>query len=130
MKEKIIAYFRKNKFGFILIGIVFFLVLPIYINAKFKFSEIEKDGKTGIGKFVEYERKPKTRNYYFEYYNKNKKIKDLIVNAPDGFSKKVGSFYEIKYLDKFDDIIVNFDKEIKDTALILKAGFSIEDIEN
>lgn len=130
MKEKIIAYFRKNKFGFIFIGIVFFLVLPIYINAKFKFSEIEKDGKIGIAKFVEYKRYPKTRDYYFEYYNKNKKIKDLIVNAPDGFSKKVGSFYEIKYLDKFDDIIVNFDKEIKDTTLILKAGFSIEDIEN
>lgn len=130
MKEKIIAYFRKNKLGFIFIGIVFFLVLPIYINAKFKFSEIEKDEKIGIAKFVEYKRYPKTRDYYFEYYNKNKKIKDLIVNAPDGFSKKVGRFYEIKYLDKFDDIIVNFDKEIKDTTLILKAGFSIEDIEN
>ena len=66
MKEKIIAYFRKNKFGFIFIGIVFFLVLPIYINAKFKFSEIEKDGKIGIAKFVEYKRYPKTRDYYFE----------------------------------------------------------------
>ena len=130
MKEKIIAYFRKNKFGFIFIGIVFFLVLPIYINAKFKFSEIEKDGKIGIAKFVKYERKPKTRNYYFEYYNKNKKIRDLIKNPPDGFHKNIGRFYEIKYLDKFDDIIVNFDKEIKDTTLILKAGFSIEDIEN
>jgi hypothetical protein len=130
MKEKIIAYFRKNKFGFIIIGIVFLMTLPFYINARIKFSEIEKDGKTGIGKFVEYERKPKTRNYYFEYYNKNKKIRDLIKNPPDGFHKNIGGFYEIKYLDKFDDIIVNFDKEIKDTTLILKAGFSIEDIEN
>ena len=71
MKEKIIAYFRKNKFGFMIIGIVFLITLPFYINARIKFSEIEKDGKTGIAKFVEYKRYPKTRDYYFEYYNKN-----------------------------------------------------------
>lgn len=128
MKNKIINYIKKNKFGLIFTGIVFFIIVPIYINAKLKFSKIEENGKLGVGKFVEYERKPKTRNYYFEYHKNGIKVRDLVVNLPLGFQNKLGSFFEIKYTEKFDDIIVNYDKEITDTIAILEAGFSIEDL--
>uniref|UniRef100_UPI00404A1FB7 hypothetical protein n=1 Tax=Flavobacterium sp. TaxID=239 RepID=UPI00404A1FB7 len=121
---------KKNKFGLIFIGIVFLIVLPIYINAKMKFADIEEKGNLGIGKFVEYERKPKTRNYYFEYYKNEKKIRDLVVNLPLGFQDRLGSFFEIKYLENYNDIIVNYNKEVTDTTAILKAGFSREDIMN
>ena len=121
----------KNKFKAYLIVFVLLVIifLPIYIRAKIKLNKIKENGKIGVGKFVEYVRYPKTRDYYFEYYNKSKKIKDLIKNPPDGFSKNIGKFYEIKYLDNYDDIIVNFDKQITDTLAILKAGFSREDLE-
>lgn len=127
MKNKIINYFRKNKYGLIFVGIIFLVTIPFYIDAKIKFNKIEKNGKIGIGKFVKYKRYPKSRNYFFEYYNGNKKIKDKLREAPDGFSKKMGKFFEIKYLDQYDDIMVNYDKEITDTTLILKAGFTKED---
>ncbi|WP_026726157.1 hypothetical protein [Flavobacterium sasangense] len=130
MNNSILNYFKKNKYGLIFICVVLLGIVPFYINAKIKYNEIQKNGKIGIGKFVEYERKPKTRNYYFEYYNKNKKIRDLIKNPPDGFHKNVGSFYKIKYLDKYENIIVDFDEKITDTVAILKAGFSKEDIAN
>ena len=130
MKNKIFNYLKNNKVGLIFTGVVFLIVLPIYINAKLKFNNIEKEGKIGIGKFVEYKRYPKTRDYYFEYYKKGNKIRDLIKNPPKGFHTKVGNFFEIKYTEKFDDIIVNYDKEITDTIAILKAGFSREDLKN
>lgn len=130
MENILINYMKKNKFGLIFIGIVFLIVLPIYINAKMKFADIEEKGNLGIGKFVEYERKPKTRNYYFEYYKNEKKIRDLVVNLPLGFQDRLGSFFEIKYLENYNDIIVNYNKEVTDTTAILKAGFSREDIMN
>ena len=68
MKNKIIDYLRQNKYGLIFVGIVFLVTIPFYIDAKIKFNKIEKNGKIGIGKFVEYKRYPKSRNYFFEYY--------------------------------------------------------------
>lgn len=122
---------NENKFGLSFAGIVFLILMPIYFNARIKLSEIEKNGRVGIAKFVEYKRYPKTRKYYFEYFNGKKKIKTFKVNAPDGFSKKVGLFFEIKYLEKYEDlIIVNFEKEITDVSLITYEGFSLEDIDN
>jgi hypothetical protein len=57
------------------------------------------------------------------------KKKDILREAPDGFSKKIGKFFEIKYLDQYEDITVNYDKEITDTTLILEAGFTREDLD-
>ncbi|WP_438966308.1 hypothetical protein [Flavobacterium sp.] len=130
MKNKIINSIKKNKIGLIFVGIVFSAIFPFIINAKIKFNNIEKNGKVGVGKFVEFKRYPKSRDYTFEYHKSNKKLKDLLNEAPDGFSKKIGRFFEIKYLDEYEDIIVDFNKEITDTTLILNAGFSREDIEN
>lgn len=123
-------FLHKYKLSIIIISFILLVTFPFYINARIKFDEIEKNGKIGIGKFVEYEKKPKSKHYYFEYYNGNKKVNDLLTRAPKGFYMKVGGFFEIKYLDEYDDIIVDFDKEITDTTLILKAGFSKEDIAN
>jgi len=125
----IIKYLHKYKLSITIVGVILLITFPFYLNAKIKFKKIEKDGKIGIGKFVKYEKKPKSKHYYFEYYNGKKNI-DLLTKAPKDFYKKVGSFYKIKYLNEYKDIIVDFDKEITDTTLILKAGFSKEDIAN
>lgn len=121
--------FSKRKGYLIVLGILIVIFLPIYIKARIKHSQIEENGNIGVGKFVEYVRHPKSRKYYFEYYKFNEKHKVFITNTPERFSKQTGNFYEIKYLDNYDDIIVNFDKEITDTVAILEAGFSREDIE-
>ncbi|WP_339835847.1 hypothetical protein [uncultured Flavobacterium sp.] len=128
MKNKLIDYFNQNRYSLIFISIVFIIVFIFYIKANFKFIEINKNSKIGIGKFVEYKRYPKTRDYYFDYYNNGKRTRDLIKNPPDGFHKKIGKFFEIKYSEKFNDIIVNYEKQVTDTVAILEAGFSIEDI--
>ena len=128
MKNKLIDYFNQNRYSLIFISIVFIIVFIFYIKANFKFIEINKNSKIGIGKFVEYKRYPKTRDYYFDYYNNGKRTRDLIKNPPDGFHKKIGKFFEIKYSEKFNDIIVNYEKQVIDTVAILKAGFSMEDI--
>ena len=128
MKKEWLVNIIKEHLGLIFVLIIFLAVLPIYINARMKLSEIDKNGKIGIGKFIEYEKLPKTKNYYFEFYSDKKNV-TFIKNPPDGFQKKIGSFFEIKYLDKFDDlIIVNYEKEIIDTTAILNAGFSLEDL--
>lgn len=128
MKNKLIDYFNQNRYSLIFISIVFIIVFIFYIKANFKFIEINRNSKIGIGKFVEYKRYPKTRDYYFDYYNNGKRTRDLIKNPPDGFHKKIGKFFEIKYSEKFNDIIVNYEKQVTDTVAILEAGFSIEDI--
>ncbi len=125
MKNKL----NKSKGYLIVLLLIAIIFLPIYIVAKIKFSEIEKNGKIGVGKFVEYVRYPKSRKYYFEYFKYKKKYKVFITNTPEKFSTQIGNFYKIKYLDKYDDIIVNFDKKITDTLAILEAGFSREDLE-
>ncbi len=104
MKNKLIDYFNQNRYSLIFISIVFIIVFIFYIKANFKFIEINKNSKIGIGKFVEYKRYPKTRDYYFDYYNNGKRTRDLIKNPPDGFHKKIGKFFEIKYSEKFNDI--------------------------
>ena len=130
MKNKIMNYLKENKIGLIFISIVFVLITFFSIKANLKFSEINKNGIVGVGKFVEYKRYPKSRDYFFEYYKNGRKVRDYIINAPDAFHKKLGSFFEIKYVEEFDDIIVNYDKEITDTVAILSAGFSREDLGN
>ena len=128
MKNKIMDYLKKNKIGLIFISIVFLVISFFYIKVQLKYSEINKNGIIGIGKFVEYKRYPKSRDYFFEYYKNGNKIRDLIKNPPGAFHKKLGSFFEIKYVEEYDDIIVNYDKEITDTIAILNAGFSREDL--
>lgn len=128
MKNNFLDYLKQNRYSFVFISFVFIIVFIFYIKANIKFTEINKNSKIGIGKFSEYKRYPKTRDYYFDYYNNGKKTRDLIKNPPDGFHKKLGRFFEIKYSEEYNDIIVNFNKEITDTVAILKAGFSIEDI--
>ncbi len=123
-------YLKKNKGGLIFISIVFLVISFFYIKIQLKYSEINKNGILGIGKFVEFKRYPKSRDYFFEYYKNGKKIRDLITNPPNAFHKKLGSFFEIKYVEEYDNIIVNYDKEITDTVAILSAGFSREDLGN
>jgi hypothetical protein len=131
MKNYIKEYIKKNKFGLILACMVFLLIIPYYINARIKLADIEKNGRIGIAKFIEYKKFPKSREYFFEYFNGNKRIKTSVSNAPDGFFLKEGLFFKIKYLNKFEDlIIVNFNKEITDSSLIIEEGFSIEDLNN
>ena len=113
--------------------LVFFVIVLVFLVSKgynYK-NEVNKNGELTVAKFLYYKNYPKTTDYYFKYFVNNKTYINIYGQTMSGFNKNKGKFYEIKY-SKSDPnkLIVNFDKEITDTTIILKAGFSREDIEN
>ena len=84
-----------------------------------------------IGKFVSYKSYPKSSRSYFIYYLNGEKHREGSGRAPAGFRENIGKFYKMKYLDKYPDAIHPlYDQEVTDTAEILKAGFSMDEILN
>jgi len=131
IKSKIIDYLRKNKFGFLFIGIAILIIPFFYYQGEIERKEIDKNGIKTIGKFVGIKNYPKRKTHHFQYYIGNKKVENYIQNVPKGYSCKckIGKFYSLKYSEKYDDlIIVSFDEEITDTIKILNAGFKNSDL--
>jgi hypothetical protein len=114
------------------------VVLPLlFFILKGEYSNIMTK-KKGVSVLVKYDSVlilPKRSYHYFSFYINNKKI----ITCNSGFYKtfdfnkitiKRNKFYEAKRnQDDPEVIIVNQDKEVTDTTLILQAGFSQKDIE-
>lgn len=121
---------KNNFYKFIIIGFILFVVYQIYSGYSIK-NEINKNGVFSIGKYVSQDRKPKVEQNFMIYYFKDRKIKANGGRAPKGFTSNIGKFYKIRYSESNPNYAeAFFDEEITDTTLILKAGFSREDIEN
>ncbi len=115
-----------NKFYFklLLSAIIIFCTISIIKGYLVKY-DTENHGKFSIGKYVSYEKWAKGECNYFIYYVKGKKYRGNGGRAEKGFSKNIGNFYRLKYSEKYpDNIIAFFDKQVKDTIAIYKAGFS------
>jgi hypothetical protein len=114
----------------ILVSFVVIIAILVFKGYSYK-KEVNKNGETTVAKFFYYKNFPKTKDYYFKYFVKGETYINSYGQTTSGFHENKGKFYEIKYSKKEPNkLIVNFDKEITDTTLILKAGFSKEDIEN
>ena len=91
--------------------------------------DLEKNGKITIGKYVSRKNYPKSTKNYFIFYQNGKKNKANGGRSPGGFTENIGKFYKIVYSERYiGKINALFDQEVKDTVLILKAGFKLEDI--
>lgn len=115
-------------FYFIVIACTFI----IYLIVLKRIDEIENSSTIYIGRFTHIYKVPKSSaDYFFRFYDGNFRIKNIRTgkNIPKGFANNLGKFYKLKYLSKYPDlIVVLYDQEVKDTSMLLKEGFKIEEL--
>lgn len=121
-----------SKFSYLLIAlIIIFIGYGQFKSILFE-RELKKNGKITIGKIDSIQTNPKRTYIYLTYIIGDDKITSFESGLNKKITKKdIGNYYEIRYLDESPEIIrTDFSKKITDTTLILKAGFSKEDIAN
>ncbi|MDN3673046.1 hypothetical protein QWY99_08300 [Flavobacterium branchiarum] len=128
--------------GHLILLIVIFFIFYFCLKDIFKKNEIENNGKEIVVKFTSKEILPKTTNFYFTYFIDGKKIKSAnsginysVLNSENETNNindlEINTFYLAKSIPKYPNtIIVNLQKKVTDTLVILNAGFSREDIKN
>jgi hypothetical protein len=132
----------ENKFNKYFTIIFLIVIILIQLKSSLLNDEIEKYGRSIIVKFTSKDILPKTTNFYFTYNINGKKI----VTANSGIHYSIlntetetmvidnlliNCFYLAKYIPREPDkIIVDPTIRVTDTIAILKAGFTIEDIQN
>lgn len=126
--------------GHFILLIVILIVLYLCLKDVFVKNETKEKGKEIVVKFTSKVVLPKTTNFYFTYFINGKKISSAnsginydISNSKEETqvikSLKINAFYLAKSISKYPKIIiVNPSKQITDTTIILKAGFSREEI--
>jgi hypothetical protein len=130
---------RKLNLGHYLIIVVGSLIIIGSIRGCVIQNDIENNGNEIVVKFIRKDRLPKTTNFYFGYYYAGKYyetsasgVQHSIINSEketaDIDSLKRNHFYSAKFKsDDLKNIIVNPSKEISDSVLIRKAGFSLKE---
>lgn len=115
----------------IILSIVIFIIYGQFKSYRYE-KELEKEGIITIGKLDSIEKYPKRSYIHISYYIGKKKYNSF----ESGLHKKIDTkdirkFYKIKFLLNSPEIIRGiYSEQVTDTATILKAGFSIGDIEN
>jgi hypothetical protein len=113
----------------IIIPLLCLIFFDIYIKNETKVKGIEI-----IVKHDSVQKLPKRSYYFFSYYLNGEKFSTSNITLKNYYIyQKINvipnKFYFAKYNSNNPEVIyVNPEKEIKDTTLILKAGFSREDI--
>jgi hypothetical protein len=133
MKKKIRTY---------IIIIIFTALAFIQLRSCNLNDEIKKYGSDIVVKFTTKNVLPKKTTFYFTYFINGKKIitansgiRYSILNSDEETkiidNLEINSFYLAKYVTyQKDKIIVDATKKVTDTVVILKAGFSRDDIIN
>ncbi|QSB27664.1 hypothetical protein [Flavobacterium sp. CLA17] len=125
-----------KKIGIKIIGVIsiisiisFFL---FFLFLLFEGSLIRKDiklnGKVTVGKCISHSQYKRAKFDYLIYNIDGIRYKGE-GGSSVGSSENVGKFYKIRYSEKFKGSLeAFFDREVTDTAQILKAGFTKRDI--
>lgn len=124
---------KKKKISPLLILLGFFIFVLYGQLRSYRYeNKLKAEGQMTIGRIDSIEELPKWSIIYISYNIKDKNYNYNQDDLHTGITKKdIGKFYEIKYLSSSPEIIrVNYSKQITDTTDILKAGFSMRDIEN
>lgn len=116
----------------LVLGLLFAIFLVAYLRSNKVEGELKKNGKIAISRIDSIKKLPKWSNIYLSYYINNKKCVSFQNSLNTGISTNdIGKFYEMKYLPDSPEIVRGiYSKQVTDTVTILKAGFSIADIEN
>lgn len=110
----------------VLILVLIWIVYNLYEGNNYD-NEIEKYGKTTVGKVTKFKGAGRRAYLRYQYYVNNNSFGS---DAPrDEKGEKIGQFYKVIYSTKNPKICrIYLDEPVTDTTLILKAGFSREDI--
>ena len=120
----------KDMVSKIILVIFFFgILIMFYKGCKYN-EEITNHKGSTICKYTYCKEFPKTTESHFKYFIQNKEFNNASGRCPDNYKKRIRKFFTVDYstIDP-NKIEVHFTDEITDTAKILKAGFSREDLE-
>ena len=121
---------NNKKLAYIIIGICIVSVLYSVVKSYNNSIQLNNYGMQTIGRVIEIKGISKSKGYIYLYYIDGKPIKsESLIGLEENI--RLGDFYKVNYLPNNPNIKkILSDKKITDTALIFKAGFSKEDIEN
>ena len=121
---------NNKKLAYIIIGICIVSVLYSVVKSYNNSIQLNNYGMQTIGRVIEIKGISKSKGSVYLYYIDGKPIKsESLIGLEENI--RLGDFYKVNYLPNNPNIKkILSDKKITDTALILKAGFSKEDIEN
>ena len=121
---------NNKKLAYIIIGICIVSVLYSVVKSYNNSIQLNNYGMQTIGRVIEIKGISKSKGYIYLYYIDGKPIKsESLIGLEENI--RLGDFYKVNYLPNNPNIKkILSDKKITDTTLILKAGFSKEDIEN
>ena len=121
---------NNKKLAYIIIGICIVSVLYSVVKSYNNSIQLNNYGMQTIGRVIEIKGISKSKGYVYLYYIDGKPIKsESLIGLEENI--RLGDFYKVNYLPNNPNIKkILSDKKITDTTLILKAGFSKEDIEN
>ena len=121
---------NNKKLAYIIIEICIVSVLYSVVKSYNNSIQLNNYGMQTIGRVIEIKGISKSKGYVYLYYIDGKPIKsESLIGLEENI--RLGDFYKVNYLPNNPNIKkILSDKKITDTALILKAGFSKEDIEN
>ena len=119
----------KKHFNYSVFILVLIWILYIIYKGENYDNEIKKFGISTIGKVTNLKGESKRPGIDYSFNVSGKKVfSDSPVSVN---SIKEGEFYKVIYSSKNPEVCrIYVDKKITDTSLILKAGFSREDIVN
>ncbi|MBE8725380.1 hypothetical protein [Flavobacterium hungaricum] len=123
---------KKNIKLILVLSPLAFIFVFAYIISHRTDNKLQEKGKITIGKFDSIQEYPKRSYLGLSYYIANKRYTSFESSLHKGISKNdMGKFYKILYLPDSPEIIRGiYSKEIIDTVIILKAGFSRSEIGN
>ena len=121
---------NNKKLAYIIIVVCIVSVLYSVVKSYNNSIQLNNYGMQTIGRVIEIKGISKSKGYIYLYYIDGKPIKsESLIGLEENI--RLGDFYKVNYLPNNPNIKkILSDKKITDTALILKAGFSKEDIEN
>ena len=121
---------NKKKEIIVFTSLIIILIIYFKFTSKSYIEEIKENGVQTVAKVIGFTGMSKKSALYYTFYpNGIYKKESYFTNGNDNI--KIGLFYKVYYLkENPKKCMIDFDNPIIDTTLILKAGFSKEDIEN
>ena len=121
---------NRKKEIIVFVSLIMILVMYFKFTSNSYVEEVKENGIQTVGKVVKFTGMSRKSALYYTFYpNGIYKKESSFTNGNDNI--KIGLFYKVYYLkENPKKCMIDFDNPIIDTTLILKAGFSKEDIAN